>query len=1040
MRPVLRADGQAGRPLPDGLGAAEADRLLASHGRNELPVARRPHLVTRVASQLRDPMIMLLCAAWLVVLVIGDRGDATIIAAVVVLNTIIGVVQEVRAQRAVDALTRMAAPRAHVRRDGVVAEVPAAALVPGDLVRLEAGDVVPADLRLVDVSALQVDEAVMTGESLPVDRTLDEDVLAGTVVTRGRAWGEVVRTGPDSGLGRIAALVAASTPRPTPLQRRLAGLSRRLVLVTGVLCVAVLALSVASGSSYTEAAIFAVSLGVAAIPESLPAVVTVALALGAHRMAQRSAVVRSLPAVETLGSVTVLATDKTGTLTEGILVARKLWTPDGECNVSGDGYDVAGEVIGSPAAVSGARRLLRDAALCNDATLGHCGGGSWRPVGDPFDVALLVAAAKSGVDVDDLSSSWVRVQDSPFEEQARSMRTVHEGPDGQAVEVVKGAPEAVLDLVKSGPEVEGARREAHALAAQGFRVLAVVEDRAWVGLVGVADPPHRDSRDVVEACRRAGVRTVMVTGDHAGTARAVGSAVGIVRDDGLVCDGEAVARGEHVAVVDEIDVYSRTRPEQKVDIVDAWQRRGDIVAMTGDGVNDAPALRRADIGVAMGGRGTEVARQAADLVLVDDDLKTVLVAIGEGRRIHVNIRSFLRYGLAGGLAEIVVIMGALLLGMPLPLTPAMILWVNMVTHGVPGVAFGAEPLDERLMRRPTPSPSKAILDATLARQVLTAGLLTAAVSMAAAWFVDRNGGPVQTVIFLTLGLGQLGVALALRAPRAGAGWRDRGLEAAVLLAGLCQLAGVLVPGLRDLLGTEPLAADQLLLLSAAAAVPGLLVAAGRKGRLGWATLEVAIAAAAVALDVLLPALVVLVVAAVSLLVRGEGPATLGFRRLRFPWRTAGMVALLVASWSLVQLGLVMPLVEHLTGTEQDLGVFADLEGNLGLLLGLLAASWVLGGLVEETAFRGLVVTRVAELVGRGATRIWIAIVVAAGLFSAIHVEQGVVGLVVTFLDGLFFGWLRVHYRSLWAAVLAHGFSNTLGLLVFFAVGPVTGLW
>jgi Ca2+-transporting ATPase len=772
-------------------------------------------------------MIMMLCAAWAVVLAIGDRQDATIIAAVVVLNTVIGVVQEVRAQRAVDALTRMASPHAHVRRDGVVVEIAAADVVPGDLVRLEAGDVVPADVAITESSALQVDESAMTGESVPVDRAVGDEVLAGTVVSRGRGWGNVVGTGPDSGLGRIAALVASAAPRPTPLQRRLSILSRQLVVVTAALCAVVMVLSVLRGSTFVDAAILAVSLGVAAIPESLPAVVTVALALGAHRMAGRSAVVRSLPAVETLGSVTVLASDKTGTLTRGVLVARRLWTPAGSCTVTGDGHDVHGEVVGSEHAEAGAMRLLRDAVLCNDATLGTRDAEEWRAIGDPFDVALLVAAAKQGLTTDLLARRWTRMEGVPFDETNRSMRTVHRDHNGHGLEVLKGAPEAVLDQLPPGPDVDVARCEADAMAEQGYRVLAVAENRTWVGLVGVVDPPHPDAREVVEDCRAAGVRIVMITGDHPGTARAVGDSVGILREDGEIVDGDAVARGEHAGRVEAIDVYARTRPEQKVDIVDAWQAHGDVVAMTGDGVNDAPALRRADIGVAMGDRGTEVARQAADLVLVDDNLKTVLVAIGEGRRIHANIRTFLRYGLAGGLAEMVVILAAPLLGMPLPLTPAMILWVNMVTHGVPGVAFGAEPLDPALMHRPSPSPLRSIVNGTLLRQIAAAGLMTAAVSLVAGWLTYRAGGPVQTVVFLTLGLGQLGVALALRAPRRNASWRDRGLELAVLAAGACQLAGVLVPGLRDLLGTEALGGRDLLLLMAAAGLPGLFVAAER---------------------------------------------------------------------------------------------------------------------------------------------------------------------------------------------------------------------
>ena len=654
-------DGSEGTSVR-GLGTAEAKEILRRHGPNELPATTRPHLAARVVGQLQDPMIMVLCAAWAVVLAIGDRQDATIIAAVVVLNTVIGVVQEVRAQRAVDALTQLATPRAHVRRDGVVMEVPAAGVVPGDLVRLEAGDVVPADLALIESSALQVDESAMTGESVPVERAVGEEVLAGTVASRGRGWGCVVRTGPDSGLGRIAALVASAPPRRTPLQKRLSTLSRQLVVVTAALCAVVMALSVARGAPYADAAILAVSLGVAAIPESLPAVVTVALALGAHRMARRSAVVRSLPAVESLGSVTVLASDKTGTLTRGLLVVRRLWTPDGSCTVTGDGHDVYGEVIGSTCGEAGAGRLLRDVVLCNDATLGVRDHDSWRAVGDPFDVALLVAAAKQGLTSELLTRRWTRVQGVPFDEANRSMHTVHQDRDGRCLEVLKGAPEAVLRLLPPGPDVEAARVEADTLAALGYRVLAVAEDRTWVGLIGVVDPPLPDARGVVEECRAAGVRDRSWS---PGTIRAplprVGASIGILRDGGEISAG-GVAPAEHAGRVESIDVYARIRPEQKVDIVDAWQAHGDVVAMTGDGVNDAPALRRADIGVAMGGRGTEVARQAADVVLVDDNLKTLLVAIGEGRRIHANIRTFLRYALSGGLAEILVILVAPLLG------------------------------------------------------------------------------------------------------------------------------------------------------------------------------------------------------------------------------------------------------------------------------------------------------------------------------------------------------------------------------------------
>ena len=814
-------------PATAGLTAAEAATALLEHGRNELPRDRPPGIGARILHQLGDPMILLLCGALVLVVAVGDRADATIIAAVVVLNTVIGVVQDVRAQRAVDALSRMAAPRAHVWRDGALIELAAAELVPGDAVRLEAGDVVPADLTLVDAASLEVDESAMTGESVPVARGFGDEVLSGTVATRGRGVGRVVRTGSDSGLGSIAALVASAGVRQTPLQRRLSTLSRQLVLVTGALCLVVLVLAVLQGQSWTTAAILAVSLGVAAVPESLPAVVTISLALGAYRMARRNAVVRRLPAVETLGSVTVLASDKTGTLTQGVLTVRRVWTPTGECEVTGTAYGVAGELAGTTEARAAATRLLRDAALCNDATLSRGEAEEWSPVGDPFDVALLVAAAKAGVPPTSLAG-WHRLEETPFDSGLGFARTVHESPDGLVVEVIKGAPETVLDLMSAGADLTRARSEAERLASSGYRVLAVLEDRCRVGLVAVLDPPHPAAADVIERCRNAGIRVVMITGDHPATAREVAGQLGVLGASGTVAEGDAVARGEHVAVVDEVDVYARTRPEQKVGIVDAWQARGAVVAMTGDGVNDAPALRRADIGVAMGGRGTEVARQAADLVLVDDDLRSLVAAVGEGRRIHANIRTFLRYGLAGGAAEVAVLLMAPVFGLPIPLTPAMILWVNMVTHGLPGVAFGGEPLDPALMRRPSPSPLRSILDRTLVRQVAVAGTLVALVSLAAGWFAAGVDAHVQTAAFLTLGLSQLGVALALRAPRASGTWRERGLEVAVLLAGACQLAGVLVPGLRDLLGTEPVGFPAIALLLALSAVPGAFLAVSRR--------------------------------------------------------------------------------------------------------------------------------------------------------------------------------------------------------------------
>ena len=825
-----------------GLTAAEAATRLAEHGPNKPPEAPPRGWARRVLDQVRDPMILLLCGAFVVTATIGDYSDSAIIAAVVVLNTSIGVFQEVRAEQAIAALGRMAAPVAHVFRDGVLAQVPAAEIVPGDVLRLEAGDVVPADADLLEAFALQVDESAMTGESVPVGMVAGGEVLAGTVLTKGRAVAEVTRTGTDSGLGKIAALIAGAGLRPTPLQRRLRRLSHLLVLAVLALAGLVFVPGLLRGEAVVDMLVLAVSLSVAAIPESLPAVVSVSLALGAYRMAQRSAVVRWLPAVETLGSVTVLASDKTGTLTEGRMVVQRLWTSDGESRVSGRGYGTAGAI--EPRSDD---QLLRDIVLCNDAHLAGPQEGEWRIVGDPMEAALLVAAAKGGVDAAGLRRDWERVEEEPFDSEGQRMTTLDRSAAGDWLVVCKGAPEVVLDLVVDedgagrSDRVEAARRAAHELAAQGFRVIAVAdavhsarpvpgvleEGLALVGLAAIADPARETAAQVVADCQAAGVRLVLITGDHPETARAVADELGITEVAPEVALGESVERGDHVGRVEEIGVYARTKPEQKVGIVKAWQDRGHVVAMTGDGVNDAPALRSADIGVAMGRRGTEVARQAADLVLADDDLRTVVVAVAEGRRIFTNIRTFLRYALSGGFAEVAVILVAPFLGMPLPLNAAQILWINMLTHGLPGVAFGAEPMDPSVMQRPSMSPQKSVLGEGLGRQILGTGVVIGVVSLVAGLLAHAQGEHVQTWVFLTLGLAQLGVALALRAPRGDAGWRGRGLEAAVAGAALLQVGGVLFEPLRGLLGTEPVTGPVFLLLLGLSVVPGLLIGVER---------------------------------------------------------------------------------------------------------------------------------------------------------------------------------------------------------------------
>jgi len=834
---MTSVSGQGGADLgvsdrASGLTSDEAARLLLEVGPNRLPDPPPRRLAGRVGEQVRDPMILLLLAAASLTAVLHDMPNTAIIAAVVVFNTGAGVVQQVRAERAMAALHRLVASVSQVCRDGVFIEIRSDELVPGDLVRISAGDVVPADGRLLEANELQVDEARMTGESLPVDLLTGASVTGGTMVTRGRAAMEVTRTGEHSGIGRIAALLASTAQRRTPLQRRLARLSRTLVVAVVALTGVVVASGLLQGRGVPEMVVVGLSLAVAAVPESLPAVVTIALAMGAHRMATRNAVVRSLPAVETLGSVTVVATDKTGTITEGTMLAEQVWTPTASYAVTGSGYAPTGElrrIDDTPSdAEPGLERLLRAVSLCNDAELRRI-DGTWSVAGDPLEGALLALAGKGTRTAEQWQATWPRVGEQPFDHLSRRMVTRHRSWDGKELTVCKGAPEAVLAMV---PDDDAARAAAAAdrLAGMGYRVIAVADsgpgsrvgELTLAGLVAIGDPPRPHAAAVVESLKRAGIRVVLVTGDHPGTAEAIARRVGIAQPGDRAVEGAELAAGRS-AHDHDLTVIARVQPEQKVRIVEALQRQGEIVAMLGDGVNDAPALRRADIGVAEGRGGTEVAKQASDLVLMDDDLGTVVSAVREGRRIFANIRAFLTYAISGGLAEVGVMLSGPAIGLVLPLLPGQILWINLLTHGLTGVAFGAEPADPRDMAQPPRPPSESIFTArsrvalVVAMTSLTATALLVG-ALAAEATEDR-----RTAIFVVLGLAQLGVALALRARVRARRLRDRGLEAAVVAAGALQLSASYVPWLQDLLGTTALPLETLTFVVLVATVPGILV-------------------------------------------------------------------------------------------------------------------------------------------------------------------------------------------------------------------------
>ena len=819
-----------------GLTTAEARRRLVDAGPNDVPQRGRIPVALRVLTQLRDPLILVLLGACALTLVTSDYTDAAVIAFVIVINSAVGVVQEVRADRAVTALTKLTTPTVRVRRDGAEASVPSAEVVPGDIVLLGEGDIVPADGIVREASALLVDESALTGESVPVGHAAqtsdgDGDLLsAGTVVVRGRALIDVTRTGAQSALGQIASMLDAH-PEPTPLQRRMADLSRLLAAAAVSLSAVVLVLGLIRGQELEPMLLTAISLAVAAVPESLPAVVTLALALGAGRMAARHAIVRRLPAVETLGSVTVLATDKTGTLTDSRMVVGALWTPQRTVTLLGDGYAPVGDLVSDgvrldPDAAPDVIDLLTAAALCNDATLvpPSAPDQPWTGLGDPTEVALLAAAGKAGLSRETLEVVHPRLAERPFDSEARHMTTLHalpHDPGAEKLVILKGSPEALHLMHGTGPlahEWHAAIEHAVAFAEQGYRVLAIASARTasgdlarlrrvrLLGLVAISDPAKPAAAETIRACRDAGIVPVLITGDHPATACAVARSVGILAPDeaevpGLVATGQQVADGS-IADLTTPRVFARTSPAQKLDIIQAWKDRGASIAMTGDGVNDGPALRRADVGVAMGHRGTEVARQSADLILADDHLGTIVAAIQEGRRVYANIRRFLIFGLSGGAAEIAVMLIGPFVGLTVPLLAAQILWLNLLTHGLTGVAIGAEPADAGSMHRPPRPPEESILSDGLWQRVLACGVVLAVTTVGVGLWALDSGRAWQSIVFLTLTSLQLGVAIGLR-PRL---LTRENLFLPLAIAGSLALAvaALYVPLLQGLLSTEAL--------------------------------------------------------------------------------------------------------------------------------------------------------------------------------------------------------------------------------------------
>jgi Ca2+-transporting ATPase len=739
MDPVSfsREDERRGADVPasrrGGLSSAKAADALERFGPNEIVRERRVGALKLLLGQFTSPLVLLLIAACIVSAALGELADAIVIGAIVLINGLVGFVQEQRAERAVAALRTLAAPRARVVRDGSARVIAAAAVVPGDVLLLEAGDIVAADARLLEAHALSTMEAALTGESAPVDKSAKrapadaplaerhDSVFLGTTVAAGSGIAEVTATGMHTELGRIAHLLSTVEDEATPLQRRLAVVSRSLLLICVAIVTAVAALGLLRGVPPTDIFMSAVSLAIAAVPEGLPAIVTIALAAGVQRLAARHALVRRLLVVETLGSTTVICTDKTGTLTTGVMAVRELWGRDH-------------------------LRLLDAAAACTEAELDDDGRSG---VGDPTEVAILLAAAARDIRRRDIEAARPRVNVNPFDSARKRMSILR--ADGTLY--VKGAVESVLDSARSTPV--GLVEASNEMASRGLRVLAVAlgstaaeQELEVLGLVGIADPPRTEAIDAIARARNAGIRTVMITGDHPVTATA------IAKELGLIGPGDAA----------EGLVHARATPEQKLDIVRGWKKRGAIVAMTGDGVNDAPALREAHIGIAMGRTGTEVTREASDIVLTDDNFASIVAAVEAGRGIFDNIRKTLVYLLSGNVAELLVMLAAAIVGLPLPLLPLQLLWINLVTDGLPALALVTDPIGRDVMSRAPRPPAEPILGRREWLAITATAVLQAAIALGVfAWALDARGlDPARNLAFSVLVFGELLRAFAAR--------------------------------------------------------------------------------------------------------------------------------------------------------------------------------------------------------------------------------------------------------------------------------------
>lgn len=832
-----------------GLTAAQAKERLAKYGKNQLTQVRPPGPVRIFFSQFKDAMVLILLAATAISALLGEWTDAVTIVVIVILNAVLGFIQEYRTEKTLEALRNMTAPAAKVWRDGVLQELPAEELVPGDVIALEAGDRVPADCLLLHASRLYANESILTGEAEPIEKCpgigktelnglhLPYIVYSGTAITRGTGTAEVTATGKNTQMGQISGMLSTIERSETPLQKRLGELGKVLAFICIGVCIAVFAAGVLRGEPVLDMLMTGISIAIAAIPEGLPATVTIALALAVSRMMKHKALVNRLHSVETLGCTSVICSDKTGTITENRMTVTRIETAEQSFTVSGSAQKMEGAILenGRHVVLSGIpalHGLLRCAVLCNNGELTAAGNGSWTAVGDPTETALLAAAAKESVSAKTLG--FTRIEEEPFESDTRCMAVlVRKGRE--RLVCAKGAVDVMIrrcshvrtkngDIPLTSSLEKNILAKAEALSEEALRVLAFAEKpcgslaesrsgMVFLGLTGMLDPPRPEAKEAIRTCAAASVRTVMITGDHKKTAAA------IARKAGLLRGGEVVTGDELDLMTDEqldrrlphISVFARVGPSHKLRLVRAFKRAGNIVTMTGDGVNDAPAIKEADVGVAMGASGTDVAKQAADVILMDDNLATLVRAVEQGRCIYANIRKFVRYLLSCNIGEVITMFLGILMGMPVVLLPVQLLLVNLATDGLPAIALGLEPPEKNLMKRPPRRPDESFFADGLLSRIVWRGIMIGLCTLGSFSTALRFGGTLteaRTAALLTLVASQLIHVFECKSEHGTlfrvqyfSNWK---LIGAVLVSALMMVLTIWFPPMQGLFSTAPL--------------------------------------------------------------------------------------------------------------------------------------------------------------------------------------------------------------------------------------------